>query len=207
MDVLATNEEATGSAPVDARPNSHDLQVGLMSNPGCVRDRNEDASLAWQCLLAQGGQSPWPLGLYIVADGMGGHASGELASGLAVRLAADHVLRHVCLPLLGDDAEFGERRPIHEVLESSVRLAHQAILRRLPEAGTTFSLALVMGDGAYLAHVGDSRIYLGEHRSDSRLDQGSFGGSPAAGDGAGHGRAGCCPAERAVQSPGAGRRD
>lgn len=162
MDALATTERSTESSPGDLWPRSRDLQAGLVSDAGCVRDRNEDAGLVWQCLLAQGGQSPLPLGLYMVADGMGGHTMGELASGLAIRLAADYVLRHVCLPLLGDDTEYSERRPIHEVLETSVRLAHQAILRRLPEAGTTLSMVLVMGDGAYLAHVGDSRIYLGE---------------------------------------------
>jgi len=162
MDVLATPGEATQDPGPHPRPSSHDLQVGLATDPGRVRDRNEDASLAWQFLLAQGEQLPLPVGLYIIADGMGGHAKGEMASALAVRLAADYVVRHVCLPFLADDPERGERDPIHEVLATGVRLAHEAVLRRLPEAGTTLTLALVVGDGAYLAHVGDSRAYLGE---------------------------------------------
>ena len=161
MDVLPTSGETAQDHP-QPRPSSHDLQAGLATDPGRVRDRNEDASLAWQFVLAQGGQVPLPVGLYIIADGMGGHAKGELASALAVRLAADHIIRRVCLPFLTDDSERGEREPIHEVLATSVRLAHEAVLRRLPEAGTTLTLALVVGDGAYLAHVGDSRAYLGE---------------------------------------------
>jgi serine/threonine protein phosphatase PrpC len=162
MDVLPTSDKNTQDHAPSLRPSSHDLQVGLATDPGHVRDHNEDSSLTWQFLLAQGGQAPLPVGLYVLADGMGGHVKGELASALAVRLVADHILRQVCLPLLAEDPEHGEREPIHEVLATSVRLAHEAVLRRLPEAGTTLTLALIVGDGGYLAHVGDSRAYLGE---------------------------------------------
>jgi serine/threonine protein phosphatase PrpC len=115
----------------------------------------------WQFQLAQHGEPPLPMGLFIVADGMGGQMRGEQASALAIRLAAEHVVRQVCLPLLSDDPGIRDRPPINEVLESSVRIAHQAVLRRLPEAGTTLTMALLMGDVVYLAHVGDSRAYLG----------------------------------------------
>jgi serine/threonine protein phosphatase PrpC len=135
--------------------------VGQASDPGRVRDRNQDASLVWQFQLAQHGEPPLPMGLFIVADGMGGQMRGEQASALAIRLAAEHVVRQVCLPLLSDDPGIRDRPPINEVLESSVRIAHQAVLRRLPEAGTTLTMALLMGDVVYLAHVGDSRAYLG----------------------------------------------
>jgi serine/threonine protein phosphatase PrpC len=162
MDVQPTSANAVQDLFPPPRPSSHDLQVGLATDPGRMRGHNEDSCLAWQFLLAQGEQLPLPVGLYILADGMGGHAQGELASALAVRLVADHILRHVCLPFLTDDPEGGEREPIHEVLATGVRLAHEAVLRRLPEAGTTLTLALVVGDGVYLAHVGDSRAYLGE---------------------------------------------
>jgi serine/threonine protein phosphatase PrpC len=102
------------------------------------------------------------MGLFIIADGMGGHALGEQASALSVRLAAEHIIRHVCLPTLSDDHEASQRVPINEILEESVRVAHQAVSRRMPEAGTTLTMALVLGDGVYIAHVGDSRAYLGE---------------------------------------------
>ena len=71
---------------------SHELQVGLASDPGRVRDHNEDASLALQFMWAQQGQPPLPVGLFILADGMGGHAQGERASALVVRLAARHII-------------------------------------------------------------------------------------------------------------------
>jgi serine/threonine protein phosphatase PrpC len=138
------------------------LHVGLASDPGRIRECNEDASLVWQFVLAQPGQSPLPMGLFIVADGMGGHAQGEQASTLALRLAAQHVIRQVCLPLLGDDAGATARPPINEVLEASMRIAHEALLHRLPDAGTTMTTALLLGDSVFVAHVGDSRAYLGE---------------------------------------------
>jgi serine/threonine protein phosphatase PrpC len=147
------------------------LQVGLASDPGRIRECNEDASLVWEFLLAQPGQPPLPMGLFIVADGMGGHRVGEQASILAIRLAAQHVIRQVCLPLLGDEAGVADRPPINEVLEASMHIAHQALLHRLPESGTTMTMALLLGNSIFIAHVGDSRAYLGERGHLRRLTQ------------------------------------
>jgi serine/threonine protein phosphatase PrpC len=144
-----------------SQPSYHDLQVGMASDVGRVRDHNEDAGLAWQFMMVQQGQPPVPLGLFIIADGMGGQALGEQASALSTRVAAENVIRHVCLPLLTDDEGGYGRVPINEILEQSVQLAHRAVTRRIPESGTTLTMALVLGDGAYIAHVGDSRAYVG----------------------------------------------
>jgi serine/threonine protein phosphatase PrpC len=163
--------EIAGFEAANLRPSSHDLQVGMASDPGRVRDRNEDAILAWHYMLAQHGQSPQTMGLFVIADGMGGHMHGEQASALSVRLAAEHVVRHVCLPTLAADDGGGERVPINEILEESVRIAHQGLIRRMPDAGTTLTMALVVDDGAYIAHVGDSRAYVGERGSLQLLTQ------------------------------------
>jgi serine/threonine protein phosphatase PrpC len=144
------------------QPSPHDLQIGLASHPGCVRERNEDACLALHFSLAQRGEPPLPVGLFVVADGMGGHSLGEQASALACKLAAEHIVRQVCLPLLAESSSHSDRPPINEVLESSVQIAHEAVARQLAEAGTTLTVALMLGDGVYIAHVGDSRAYLGE---------------------------------------------
>jgi serine/threonine protein phosphatase PrpC len=113
-------------------------------------------------MLAQQGQPPLPLGLFIIADGMGGHAEGQQASALAVQTASKYVINRVYLPLLSEQDGAVARAPINEVLESSMRIAHDTLLHRLPEAGTTMTMALVLGDDLYIAHVGDSRAYLGE---------------------------------------------
>ena len=115
-----------------------------------------------QFMLAQYGQPPLPMGLFILADGMGGHADGQQASSLCVRLAARHILSQVHLPMLSDQDGTVAQAPINEVLESSMEIAHEALVRRLPTAGTTMTMALALGDGLYIAHVGDSRAYLGE---------------------------------------------
>lgn len=161
----------TSEKAIASHSSPHDLQVGLASDPGRIREHNEDASLAWQFILAQQGQTPIPVGLFAIADGMGGHTRGELASALAIRLAANHVINKICLPMLADDEGMSERPPINEILDSSVRIAHQAVARNLPEAGTTLTMALVLGDGAYIAHVGDSRAYLGQQGQLQHLTQ------------------------------------
>ena len=140
----------------------YELQVGLASDPGRIRERNEDTSLALQFMLAQPGQPPLPVGFFLIADGMGGHSQGAQASALAARLAARHVISHVYLPFLNEDEGAIDRAPINEVLEDGISIAHQAVRRRLPQAGTTMTIALALGDGVYIAHVGDSRAYLGE---------------------------------------------
>lgn len=163
---MSTTIPASEAEP--ARPDEfcpRHLQIGLASTTGRVRQRNEDAILAWQFTFDALGQPPLPVGLCVLADGMGGHRHGAEASALVTRVAAGYVIRQVCLPLLSEAEGADGFPPIHEVLEAGVRLAHEAVLRRLPEAGATLTMALLLGDSVYLAHVGDSRAYLGRRGS------------------------------------------
>lgn len=153
------------SAPPHATPSQHDLQVGMASHCGRIRERNEDAGLAWFTTRAFEGQPPQSMGLFIVADGMGGHECGAQASALAIQIVAGHVLQQIGLPLLRDPSEPTQMPPIHEVLRDSVSLAHHAIAHRYPKAGTTLTMALMLSESLYIAHVGDSRAYLGEGKS------------------------------------------
>jgi serine/threonine protein phosphatase PrpC len=136
-------------------------RIGQASHVGCTRERNEDASLALQFLLLEQDETPSPLGLFVLADGAGGHSQGQQASALACRQAVAYLLRRIVVPLLDDTGEYAERAPINDVLESSVSVAHDTITHRLPEAATTLTIALALGSGVYIAHVGDSRVYLG----------------------------------------------
>lgn len=140
------------------RSRAYGFQIGLVTEKGPLRERNEDASLAAQFILGRGEQPPLSIGLFIVADGMGGHGDGDRASALACRLAAEHVMRQVYLPVLAESAG----SPINEVLEEGVEIGHRAISRQLPGAGTTLTMALVLGDDVHIAHVGDGRAYLGK---------------------------------------------
>jgi serine/threonine protein phosphatase PrpC/CRP-like cAMP-binding protein len=109
------------------------------------------------------------MGLFIVADGMGGHAAGEVASSMAVRTV--HEVLTAQADLLEDRAVHGPRSEISTgqilgLLEYAVHTASERIHAEAQRdnakrgMGTTMSLLLLIGSRGYVAHVGDSRIYL-----------------------------------------------
>jgi protein phosphatase len=106
-------------------------------------------------------------GLYVVADGMGGHAHGEVASRLAVETIEEFV------KLTAGDNDVTWPYGIDETLslngnrlKTAIRFANQRLLEHAKSAAgcegmaTTVVAALVSGDAAEIAHVGDSRLYL-----------------------------------------------
>jgi serine/threonine protein phosphatase PrpC len=135
------------------------LTVAKVSDIGRVRERNEDTYLALDMTL-QSDAGLFPMGLYVVADGMGGHQKGEIASSLAAQVSARHIMQDVFLPFLSDDKQNSSRRPINEALIQAVQAANSIVYQQVPEAGTTLTMALVFGHKAYVAHVGDSRAYV-----------------------------------------------
>lgn len=110
---------------------------GSRTDIGCVRDHNEDSLVV---------QPP----LYVVADGMGGHAAGEVASEIAVQVIAERA------PSTPDGAE----------LSAAVGAANEEILlaardgRGRDGMGTTVTAAILEGERLVIAQVGDSRAYL-----------------------------------------------
>ncbi|MBO9308752.1 MAG: Stp1/IreP family PP2C-type Ser/Thr phosphatase [Chloroflexi bacterium] len=139
--------------PFVAPPSKH-LTYGLTSHKGMVRPNNQDASLA---LLStqQGAQTLPDFGLFVVADGMGGHEDGARASATAVRTISQHVLQNFYLKRFSDDDDLY----VGEILTAALEKANEAVARETPEGGTTVTAAVVHGKIAYLAHVGDSRAY------------------------------------------------
>jgi len=123
------------------------LEASALSDMGCVRSNNED-----YCRIEA------ELGLYVLADGMGGARAGEHAS----RLAVDTVVEMV---------RFAGRRDSLALL-AAVEAANQRVLEasqndpELEGMGTTLVAALETGEGLSIASVGDSRAYL--------LDDGGF---------------------------------
>ncbi|MFL5445169.1 MAG: PP2C family protein-serine/threonine phosphatase, partial [Myxococcales bacterium] len=123
---------------------------------GKKRKQNEDAFLADDAL-----------GLYVVADGMGGHAAGEVASAQAVQSIRDALAP--CRPIL----ERFAASPTVEVRESISSLMETAIQKACADVfdlsqadadrggmGTTVVAMLIAGKTAVIGHVGDSRVYL-----------------------------------------------
>lgn len=135
---------------------------------GRVRDHNEDAFLVDE-----------NLGLYAVADGMGGHAAGEVASQLTLetvqRVLCEHREQLVAFEANPESRE--EKRRVLRLLEEAVHTAcatvHEAgkADERKRGMGTTLCALLVAGGRGFIAHVGDSRIYLVRANKTHQLTQ------------------------------------
>ncbi|SRR6266568_3984547 len=127
------------------------LEVAGKTDVGCVRTNNED-SFDFDTVT----------GVFVVCDGMGGHAAGEVASGMAVRSVVDYFRTphgkeqngkrtDRSAAALGDAITFANER----IRKTAARIPGQAGM------GSTIAAAIWNGkDGVNIAHVGDSRIYL-----------------------------------------------
>jgi serine/threonine protein phosphatase PrpC len=132
--------------------------VGCAQSTGRQREHNEDALLTFTATLASNGGS-MPFGLFVVADGMGGHQHGERASMIAVRTMGSYILRKLYTPLLSLKPSHPDESLL-EIMQEGVQEAHRIILKQAPGGGTTLTAALVVGNQMTIAHVGDSRAYL-----------------------------------------------
>ena len=133
---------------------------------GKQRELNEDSLLAITSTLA-GNSGNIPFGLYVVADGMGGHQFGEVASNSAIRTVAGYVMRKFH-PYLFNLKPEPLDESLQEIMSAAVTEAQKVIQREAPGSGTTLTAALVLGQQMTIAHVGDSRAYV--VYNDGRLD-------------------------------------
>jgi protein phosphatase len=138
-----------------------------LTDLGRKRPANEDA------FLVDDG-----LGLYVVADGMGGHAAGEVASREAIDTLYGMVKRGIrgLGDLLGPVSD-ADARMACRLMESAVQAATYFVYsiaeidRDKSGMGTTLSALLIRGDYAITAQVGDSRIYRVQHRFVEQLTE------------------------------------
>ena len=138
-------------------------EVGFASNVGRVRPVDEDSILAVELRMAFLSEPRTRL-LLMVADGMGGHNRGEVASRIAIQTVARSLL-----PVLTSEEDI-PRATYYRVLGAAVARANQAIFleaERHPEyegMGTTLSLAVADGRSLHVANAGDSRVYIVNER-------------------------------------------
>lgn len=132
------------------------VQVAGQTDVGCVRANNED-SFGYDSAC----------GIYVVCDGMGGQAAGEVASKLAVDTVLDYFRRHTPegkFPQVGEN--FDDISPHANALASAVQAASLRVFQEAQEhpgrqgMGTTIVALLLRAAAASVAHVGDSRVYL-----------------------------------------------
>jgi protein phosphatase len=121
------------------------------TNVGCKRKANEDSF--W--MIPQND-------LWIVADGMGGHAGGQIASTLAVQ----EMGKHTIALLHQAEQKTNHSVDLYQILTQAVRETNDAIAQvtelypDLMSMGSTLTSLLIYEDTAYFAHIGDSRAYL-----------------------------------------------
>jgi protein phosphatase len=133
------------SAPPPVAPSGMHLEVSALSDIGCVRSNNEDFFGYTETL-----------GLYVVCDGMGGMASGEVASASAVATILETFT-----------ASAGSEIPVSTRLLHAIDTANRTVWQhaQVPEhkgMGTTVVAAALDGDKLVIGNVGDSRAYLVE---------------------------------------------
>ncbi len=148
------------------------LKAVTGTDPGRLREVNQDTVFASIRSPSMGE----PLGLFIVADGMGGHKAGEVASQLAVSIIHDNLAfmleqddssATALFPTPGEDEEFpSQGEIIGRRLEIAVEEANKAIYNYAHEnpgtagnLGCTVTCAIVFGSTLVVANVGDSRTY------------------------------------------------
>ena len=130
------------------------LNVGAASHPGEKREINEDRHIVTSFRIQK---DSTPVLLAIVADGIGGHQAGEIASEITIETIVNAI------------SENGAQDPI-KTLRSAVLSAGASVFGAAQQSsdffgmGSTASIALIVGEKLYTAHVGDSRIYLYRQR-------------------------------------------
>lgn len=157
--LLLGGEEQESEA--EGAPEGLRLQVGHRSAVGQVRELNEDSLLVMTLAPTYEARTGPVLGLFSVADGMGGHEGGEVASRMALQVLAHGVLEDIILPELTDQPSTEE--VILDRLRDATIAANDAVFlarqKRENDMGTTVTTALVRDHQLFLAHVGDCRAY------------------------------------------------
>lgn len=176
--VIADCQQALGTiqAPGQpgAGPHTRALTVlaGHATSVGRVRPNNEDALGELVMTTLDGAGQPRLLACFVVADGMGGEARGEIASQIASQSILEQVTRQLALPLLqwSETAEgpaatdaLEREQQMREALLAGFRTANRQIRTlvhtRGQAIGTTATALLIFDGQALIAHVGDSRAY------------------------------------------------
>lgn len=161
--LLPPAERAAVALAEPAFPRGMRLCVGYGSDVGMVRDLDEDSLCVFTLTGMYESVAEPTMGLFIVADGMGGHEGGEVASKLAVQFIADQLIRNVLLRRFTE-----EEQPLGEAVRSHLTQAFNEANKRVHDLarewandmGCTLTLALLLDGKAYVANVGDSRTYV-----------------------------------------------
>jgi serine/threonine protein phosphatase PrpC len=148
--------EGSGRSYPDVQ-SAKQVVIGTGQSVGIERSHNEDALLVLTGQLT--GIHPLPdFGLFVVADGMGGHRAGEVASAVSIRTVARLLTQDTMMQLLNNDHTELET-PLQDLLREALEEANRAVVEEVPGGGTTLTAAVLLGPQITIGHVGDTRAY------------------------------------------------
>ncbi len=153
-----------------AFPNGVQLLVATNSDAGDVRrsDPNEDSTLVLQLQRVHESITT-PAGVFIVADGLGGHDNGQVASKMTVNIIAERMVRELLGAPLQTEKEGATVEPLDEdglvdLLRGTIEEANLALCQKnqrdKTDMGSTLTGYMIAGEHAYIVNVGDSRTYM-----------------------------------------------
>lgn len=151
-----SDEEVNIETALPIRPPQ--VTVGIGYSVGMQRDHNEDAVYSTASNLSTNGRDHL-FGLFVIADGMGGHQHGEVASEAAIRAFSSFIISSIYEVIFGTNPHVPEAS-LMELAQEAVRRAHRAVIEQAPGGGTTLTGVILLGDNLTIAHVGDSRAYI-----------------------------------------------
>ena len=172
-------EESTVSPEVFTPNSITRLSYGYKTDIGRVRETDQD-SLLLLVLSNALEASERTIALFAVADGMGGHEGGEIASKLTLQVISEILFNELFIPLLQEEAKVVLEEWVLDRIAQAVRAASNKVneeghrLGHTDEKGglymgSTLTLALVIDDTAYIANVGDSRTYILDNEGLNRI--------------------------------------
>jgi len=143
-------------------PTAFQMSIGFQSDAGELREVDEDSLLVLQANALCELQGVPSLGFFAVADGIGGHQAGEIASRSVIQSLAANVLETIFAPEISGDSHSQEA--LKSLLKAAVISANQDLLAtrqsESKDMGCTLTSVLVRDNQAIIINVGDSRTYL-----------------------------------------------
>ena len=154
-----SNSNRIPPAPPSYRGQRLGFFAGTNTDPGIKRKYkpNEDNLFAAQGVRSSQ-NAMQPFGVFVVADGMGGHANGQDASRLAIQTIIDFMLPNLVRTIAVTSEDL--QRLLAEGVQRANQAVHKHNMEQHADMGTTMTAALVVDRMAYIANVGDSRTYL-----------------------------------------------
>lgn len=143
------------------------FSTAFAQSKGLQRDHNEDALFTLTSFSAMQ-DATRPFGIFAVADGMGGHLHGEIASKLAVSSVASLIVERILSPYVNPSLQ-NPPNSLQSLLREAVMTAHQEVLKFATGGGTTLTICLLLGSFLTIAHVGDSRVYYIDPNGEIKL--------------------------------------